>query len=367
SSGTSLTVDQIRLIKRFTPNVTVLYDGDAAGIKASLRGIDMLLEEGLNVKTLLLPDGEDPDSFARSHSVTALTDFIREHEEDFISFKTKILLADSRNDPIKRASVITDMVHSIAVIPDAIPRSVYVKECSKLMDIGEDVLTSEVAKLRKKKLYDAPADSKPAPEGEDGAQPLPPHTPAIPAYVENIFCREQEKELVNYLLKLGSEPLFNTRVASYIIAEIIGEGLDFQNLEYRQIFEEYKAQLEATDTVDVKHFINHADPKMCELTIDLLSPRYELSKIWSDKSKPNEERIRVAEGAQLKALRERLHVDVPKAIAVYKAKIVTQAVKRTQSELEGKSDEEQDLLLLRLGELNKLRTSLSEVLDRPVI
>ncbi|MBP5689086.1 MAG: DNA primase, partial [Muribaculaceae bacterium] len=144
SSGTSLTEGQIRAIHRFTKNVTVLYDGDPAGIKASLRGIDMLLAEGLNIKVLLLPEGEDPDSFARTHSATELKQYIAENETDFISFKTKILLEGTERDPIKRASVIGDVVKSISVIPDAISRSVYAKECSVQLGISEDVLLREI-------------------------------------------------------------------------------------------------------------------------------------------------------------------------------------------------------------------------------
>ncbi|MDR2814070.1 MAG: DNA primase [Prevotellaceae bacterium] len=359
SSGTSLTADQIRLIKRFTPNVTVLYDGDAAGIKASLRGIDMLLEEGLNVKTLLLPDGEDPDSFAKSRSVTEFTDFISQHEEDFISFKTKILLSDSKNDPIRRAEVITDMVRSIAVIPEAIPRSVYIRECSKLMEIGEDVLTGEVAKLRRKKLYDdardapRPREPQPTAAAGDAAPPEAVHTPSIPAFVENIFCREQERELIYLLLRFGNQSCFSVRVSAYIINEIAGEDLSFQNLVYRQIFEEYRKLLEASETVDIRRFINHPDQKICELTIDLLSQKYTLSKIWKQPDTPDLEE-------------DRLRVEVPKAINVYKSKIVTQAIMHLQLELEGKSGEELDALLLKLGELNKVRTKLSEMLARPV-
>ena len=146
SSGTSLTEGQIRAIHRFTKNVTVLYDGDSAGIKASLRGIDMLLAEGLNIKVLLLPEGEDPDSFARTHSASELKQYIADNETDFISFKTKILLEGTERDPIKRAAVIGDVVKSISVIPDAISRSVYAKECSNQLGIGEDVLLREIQK-----------------------------------------------------------------------------------------------------------------------------------------------------------------------------------------------------------------------------
>ena len=148
SSGTSLTEGQIRLIGRFTRNVTVIYDGDSAGIKASLRGIDMLLREGLNVRVVLLPDGDDPDSFARKRNATELQEFILKHEEDFISFKTRLLMSDAGNDPLRKAALVTDIVQSISVIPDAITRSVYTRECSRQMEIDEQVLLREIALRR---------------------------------------------------------------------------------------------------------------------------------------------------------------------------------------------------------------------------
>jgi DNA primase len=151
SSGTALTPDQIRLIKRFTKNVSVIFDGDEAGIKASLRGIDLLLEEGMNVKVLLLPDGEDPDSFARKHSATEYLQFIQENERDFIAFKTNLLLKDAQNDPVKRANLISEIVRSVSVIPDGITRSVYISESAKALSIKEEIIYDEVFKLRSKK------------------------------------------------------------------------------------------------------------------------------------------------------------------------------------------------------------------------
>ena len=149
SSGTSLTKGQIKLIKRFTPNITVLYDGDEAGIKASFRGIDLILKEGMNVKVVTFPNGEDPDSFARSHTRSELEEYINEHKQDFINFKTSILLKDAQNDPIKRAELIKEVVHTIAIIPDMIVRSVYTQEASKLLNIGEQNLVNELNKIRR--------------------------------------------------------------------------------------------------------------------------------------------------------------------------------------------------------------------------
>jgi len=147
SSGTALTADQIRLIRRFTLNVTILYDGDEAGIKASLRGIDLVLEEGMNVKVLLLPQGEDPDSFARKHSATELLKYISENETDFIQFKTKLLLKTTENDPVARATLIKDVIRSVAVIPESITRAVYIRECSRLLNVEEAVLYNEVRRI----------------------------------------------------------------------------------------------------------------------------------------------------------------------------------------------------------------------------
>jgi len=205
SSGTSLTQDQIKLIKRFTPNVTVLYDGDAAGIKASLRGIDMILEEGLNVKVVLLPEGEDPDSFARTHSATEVLDYIIQNETDFIKFKTRLLLDEAKNDPIKRASLITDIVRSISAIPDQVIRAVYIKECARLMDIGEDVLYSEVGKLRRSRMEQLLQRERTEIVREH-------ETPKIPSYVKGINCEEQEKEIVRFLLNNGNEVLLARRL-----------------------------------------------------------------------------------------------------------------------------------------------------------
>lgn len=184
SSGTALTLGQIRLIHRFTNNITVLYDGDAAGIKAALRGIDMLLEEGMNIKVVLLPDGEDPDSFARSHSASEFAAFIQQHETDFIRFKTKLLLADAAGDPIKHSALITDIIRTVAIIPDNIARSVYIRECSATMEIDEQVLLNEVNKIRLKKEESRTAAASRPGRGNEAriTRPPLPDYPDFPAY-----------------------------------------------------------------------------------------------------------------------------------------------------------------------------------------
>ncbi len=314
SSGTSLTTEQIRLIKRFTPNVTVLYDGDAAGIKASLRGIDMLLEEGLNVKVALFPDGDDPDSFARKHNAAEFEAFLKNNEKDFISFKTKLLSEEAKSDPLKRAELIKDVVRSIGAIPDAITRTVYAKECSRLMDIGEDVLLTEVAKLRREKLYEG-RKQQPPQTGE--TIDVVPTTAPLPDFVDvNQYFEKTEEEIVYYLLKYGTKTLYtikqdyevrNISVAEYIMAELLNDELELKNLHYRKLFEEYSSLTDGDNETRVKHFINHSDRGISDMAINILSDLPPLTvQHFTDSLEPEEARLpRV----------------IPKAILVYKSRI----------------------------------------------
>lgn len=361
SSGTSLTVEQIRLIKRFTPNVTVLYDGDSAGIKASLRGIDMLLEEGMNVKALLLPDGEDPDSFARKYSgAEGLQDFLNANEQDFISFKAKLLISDAKHDPLKKAELITDIVKSVAIIPDNIIRSVYLKECSRLLDVDEGVLLTEVSRLRAKRVS-AGGDLRVAAE-QLPHTPVQEQQPTVPDFVRGVYCEEQERELVYYLLRYGEKPLFvnevNTTetVARYIIDQLRNDQLELQNLQYKQVFDEYDGMIAENVDVPTKHFINHPSEKICELAVTLLSDEYMLSDLWRKKQ------------GEMQAEENRLQQIVPKAIAVYKVKILDQAIAGFSEQL-GKTSEMDTmrLLLNQIKILQHQRGLLSAELERIVL
>lgn len=357
SSGTSLTHDQIKLIKRFTPNVTILYDGDAAGIKASLRGIDLVLEEGLNVKVVLLPEGEDPDSFSRSHSSTELLDYVDKNETDFIKFKAKLLLDEAKNDPIQRANLINDIVRSISVIPETITRSIYIKECSRIMDIQEDVLYTEVTNQRKKKFEQLVQ--------RESFETREKETPRLPSYVSGIFCEEQEREIIAFLLNSGEQVLFHHKtddfeeqeititVAQYIIDEILNDELEFQNLVYKKIFDEYGKLIAENKTTDNRYFINHQDTQISQLAVDILSSRYKLSRIWGDQ---NEEDF--------------LQRAVPKAIQVYKSKILKTAIKRLMDDLANlKSEQKDDIndILSKLNQLNDLMNRMSKDLDRVIL
>ncbi|MBO7337138.1 MAG: DNA primase [Paludibacteraceae bacterium] len=248
SSGTSLTTGQIRLIHRFTNNVTVLYDGDAAGIHASIRGIDMLLAEGMNIKVVSLPDGEDPDSYSQTHNSDETIAFLEDNAVDFLKFKTQLLLDDAGNDPIKRAQLIQDIVKSISVIPEAITRAVYVRECSRMMEIEEAMLFNEIDRIRLNKSAQDQKDSErqrlieQIRERERGASGQPAPTPApAPKKVANPYFRE-ESDMIKFVIRYGALNLFTDDAGNWIsVIEYIKQQLDmdmisFKNSAFQKLF-----------------------------------------------------------------------------------------------------------------------------------
>ena len=291
SSGTALTSEQIRLIKRFTPNITIIYDGDAAGIKASLRGIDLVLEEGMNVKVLLLPDGEDPDSFAKNKGASGFREYIEKNETDFIQFKTRLLLKETEKDPVAKARLISDVIRSVAVIPDTITRSVYIKECSKLLDVSEEILYTEVRKqkhkqneeFRKKEAREQrqPANMPPA----NSTQTAPPEIKPVELVIE-------ELEFLRFLLKHCNTVLFEEegenpnesveiKVGEYMTEELENDDLVPENPLFRRIFYEVKENLDNKNFDPWKHFVYHADAEVSKLATDLLSEKFIESKRWT--------------------------------------------------------------------------------------
>jgi len=288
SSGTSLTQEQVRLIKRFTQNITILYDGDPAGIKASIRGIDLVLEEGMNVKIVLLPDGEDPDSYSKKVSNEEFKKYLKVHETDFIRFKIRLLIEEANNDPVSKATLIRDIVKSIAVIPETITRTVYIKECSVEMEVPEPILYQEVNKLRQQKSFQ---DRNKYPGPED--LPLPP--PEIVRSVQpKTVSYYSEKEVIRLLLKFGSEE-FDRRIrkedgkeevitiSDFVVREIITDDLSFDDTICSRIFEDFRFHVEQGIFPGDKHFIKHEDPEISRLSADLLADSHELSRIWKDK------------------------------------------------------------------------------------
>ena len=288
SSGTSLTQEQVRLIKRFTQNITILYDGDPAGIKASLRGIDLVLEEGMNVRIVLLPEGEDPDSYSKKVSNEEFTKYIKAKETDFIRFKTQLLLSETNNDPTLKANLIKDVVKSIAVIPEAITRTVYIKECSTVMEVSEPVLYHEVNKLRQQKSFQE-RNKYPGPED----LPVPP-VQAIKQVQYITVSFYSEKEIIRLLLKYGSNELDRRiniedggeetiAVSDFIVKEITSDELSFDDRIYAKIFADFRFYSGQGLFPGDKHFVKHEDPEISRMSADLLSESHELSRIWKNK------------------------------------------------------------------------------------
>ena len=279
SSGTSLTTEQIRLIARFTKNITILYDGDAAGIKASLRGLDMILEEGLNVKVVSFPEGHDPDSYAQEVGSSAFKTYIEEQKQDFILYKTAILLKDAGTDPLKRAALIREVVESIAKIPDSIIASVFLRECSSLMQMEERVLLTELNKIKQAKQKRVPLPQPSAPQLEE---------PLVESGISRASSADenQEKEIVRLLLAYGKEQVdwdshTNTFIGPYVLANL--GDVAFEHPICALFIEEYKKQLAMGTIPSDQEFIKHRDPALADLAISLISTPYSLSENWYTK------------------------------------------------------------------------------------
>ena len=297
SSGTSLTIEQIRLVHRFTNNLLLLYDGDKAGIKASLRGIDMLLREGMNIKVALLPDGEDPDSYAQKHSTEEVEQFLKENQVDFITFKTNLLLDEAGNDPIRRSELITDVVKSISVIPNDILRSEYTKKCSEILQAKEQVLVSEIAKLRRQNAQEQ--FGKQANEQEKDNAPAQENI-ATAFIGENNTIYNKERAIIQFILRNGEKPLlvpedpesgtpaFTESVISNMNYSIAGDGIEFTHPLYKKIFEEAAKEAENPNFIAEKHFLAHPDAEISRLTAELCNDRYMLSKFFQEKADEEE-------------------------------------------------------------------------------
>lgn len=294
SSGTALTVDQIRLIRRYTSNITILYDGDPAGIKASFRGIDLILEEGMNVRVLLFPDNDDPDSYSKKVSAEAFRSFIKENTKDFIAFKTELLSADTKNDPIKKAALIHDIVGSISLIPDAITRSVYVKDCARILNIDEQTLLNELNKQRRKshdKKRDEANKARPAEEQSPNFVPDA-SSPAMeqPVAPQNTRTEYQEREIIRLLLNYGTSPVpmkgqdeqgnemdIEGTVADFIVVETEHDQFPFEHEVYRNIMNEYVKHHNDGVAIDFNYFVNHPERSISEVAVDFMSTPYQLS------------------------------------------------------------------------------------------
>ena len=381
SSGTSLTPGQIRLIHRFTNNITVLYDGDMAGIKASIRGIDMLLEEGMNIKVCLLPDGDDPDSFARKHNATEFQNFIQEHETDFIRFKAQLLMEDAGKDPMKRAELINDIVRSIAVIPEAIVRDVYIKECGQLLRIEDKLLVSEVAKRRdlQAEKGNKPIASNNAPTPQPGEMPPPFPPEEMEADTYQSFIPQEGKEgqefykyerlIIQMIVRYGEKVMCNltdeegnevpVTVVEYVINDLKEDELAFHNPLHRRILSEASEHIHDQEFASERFFVAHPDPKISTIATELASDRYQLSKYHSKTQK-------------LVTDEERLYEMVPMLMINFKNAIVAEELKHIMYALQDPSianDNAQcDAVMQRYKEMKEIQNLMAKRLgDRVVL
>lgn len=419
SSGTALTQGQIRLIHRFTSNITVLYDGDAAGIKAALRGIDLLLEDGMNVKVVLLPDGEDPDSFARKHNASQFAEFIKQSETDFIRFKTRLLLDDAGNDPIKRSSLITDIIRTVAIIPDNIARSIYIRECSSMMEIDEQVLLNEVNKIRlskdERQSTQAPppqANISPIPEYTDipGYQPYtgevageaesflppddnmpppppeeypseetgpmevppmapPPPQPQMPPQPKRSPYEAYEVTLMKYIVRYGEKVLFDyvdeetnehivMHVADYIRYDLERDDLTFYTPIFKSMLDEAAEKCKNEGFIANRYFLAHPDPNVSRLAANLISEKYQLSKYHS-------------KYRELEQEEDKLDQLVIREIYAIKDAYIIHQIKETQlaikeAHLKGNEDQVFELMK-KLTHLNEIKNVLSKELGERIV
>ena len=376
SSGTSLTTEQIRLLSRFTRNITIIYDGDSAGIKASERGIDMILAEGMNVRVVSLPEPEDPDSFARKHTATEVQEYIHANEEDFLSFKAKMMLADAGNDPIKRSAVISAMVNSISKIPDNIQRTVYIADCARIMEIDEQVIVGEVARKRMRATGDAEAEDfvrRQQSQYRAEQQPQQPQVPATPieSSVEPGSSMDSlERELTKYLLKFGhryfefkeGRNYVKMNVATEILRDLDTDGIEFETREYNEILKLYRQlwqELGEGVEVPVSHFTSHGDPEVSNVAVDLLmsDDNYVASEIWTKKD------------VHVESDEEILAVGVPKSMTLYKSKIIERMVAELSKFLDDPEMPVEEMLEItqRITHLNNAKVAMSKKTQRSIL
>ena len=393
SSGTSLTVPQIRLIKKFTSNVTIMYDGDAAGIHAALRGIGLILKEGMNVRVVLIPDGDDPDSYSRKHTLEEMRKFLEDNEQDFITYKTDLLLGQAGNDPLKRAELINDIADTIALIPDQIKRAVYVQNAADKFGIAEDMIYARIHSSRQKmieeerkeaereRIREERADANAvvpevsvnadvAPSQVVPEQPLP--VTSAPAGFESPVLQPSEKDLLGFILRNGMSPLEFESDSPYYdeegavpVADFIRDALDgheFANTSYRRVYDEYFRLYDGdpalTQTDIVRKLMDSPDRAMADMVADFVEDRYQLTvKNFKD---------------SMTAESSHLVLNVPKAILVYNSlRVKAQEMEITERLKELKHEEQTDDvmkeqfdLLIKLQKTAELRKSIVEKLGR---
>ena len=377
SGGTALTYQQIRLIHRFTENINLLYDGDKAGIKAAMRGIDMMLEEGLNVRIILLPDGEDPDSFARKTNAADLQEFLLNNQQDFIRFKTKLLSEEANNDPTKRSEMITTIAQSIAMIPDIIKRQVYVKETAVLLTFPEDILAKKVRELRAKHMEDVKRKANPsAPIGTENQPDITPSTTPIqtPPQLVNIpqVLTPREKNILNLLqviVRYGEHIIYQFEdgrtlsVGEYIINELRADNMEFDNPLHKQIIDEFSNNY-SDEFIAATFYQYHPDPAINQFAAEMIADKYQLSRIYN-KQTVSENVVQEVERDE----REDLPDVIQRLLLELKYTIVTERLDALHTLLEkARDDWQMQLTLLEQKQLlEQIRAQLCKALGNRVI
>jgi len=349
SSGTALTSEQIKLISRFTKNITILFDGDAAGIKASFRGIDLILAEGMNVKVVLFPEGEDPDSYAQSLGQEKIQAFITDEAQDFLTFKTNLLKDESKNDPIKKVQLINEIVNSIAIIPDEITRAVYVRECSKLLEIGEVEITNKIRAIKRSGFKNTTLQRSNTPPQEN----------TVKAVKQNQGSSEhQEKDIIRFLLEYSDHMVeFDSSemyVAQFILSELENE-IEFSNPNYQLIFNAYAEALSKGELLKQEFFTLHKNPNISRLAADIISSPHSMSKRWKDHGIYTE-----TEDMQLKTAVE---------TAIYSLKIakIGELIQEKNKELKEATEDNEFDILSEINSLSKLKKEISAKLGRTIL
>jgi DNA primase len=363
SSGTSLTKEQVKLVKRYTQNLTILYDGDAAGIKASFRGIDLILEEGMNVKVVLFPDGEDPDSYAKKVSNTELQTYIKEHKQDFISFKSGILLNEGNNDPIKLAELIKEIIHSVALIPDSITRSVYVQSIASQFNMSESLISSELIKFKRNTLSRDLA--------EPSIKELPVNIPKENGLIQVAEAESSsfvhEHELIRLMIKYGTHEikLPNTEleqqqlsVIELVIQELSVDDLSVEHPLYLKIMDLFHQGLADNSLYSAKYLKRLEDQEIVKLVSEIESSDDELSHNWVAKY-----------SIFTKTEDDNLFQTVMNAIYFFKFKKVEEKLNEISSLLKNNELPDQDILLLLSEQMayEKIKRMLSEKLGRTIL
>lgn len=386
TSGTALTIEQIRLIKRYTKNVTVLYDGDSAGIKAAFRAIDLFVENGLNVKIVLFPDDEDPDSYCRKLPQDDFKAYITDKAENFILFKTHLLLEDAKDDPFKRSALIKEIINTISLIPDNIEKAAYIQQCSSILNMKEEILNNHLTKLLREKYFkknkegsketNIPTNDQAPPDDlflpDDGSSYIS-NEKAKKQIIEETFPDEaQERNIISILLNYGEKQTtqttigengekedINYMVAAYLVGDIVSDNLSFDNKLYQNIFDIYKNYIfEQGNLPELNVFTNNQDSEIQKLATTLLINNYSVSDLWEKKWKiiiPNPES------------EEKLNQNVKESLLSFKLNKLERKIISNEEKLKEEDDYDNQLILMSEQKiLKKLKQIISSELNRIV-